>query len=252
MSAPPALRRLEGKMCLVTGASRGIGAGIARRLGEEGAAVALTYVASPERAEQIAGQIEATGSRALTIRADSGDPEAVVAAVDRTAAELGGVDIIVSSAGVLHFKPIEELTIEEVDASYFVNVKAVFVAVKAALPYMPDGGRIITIGSASADRMPTTAGSAYAMSKAAVIGLTRGLARDLGARQITVNNVQPGPIDTDMNPKSAPFADISRSHIALGEYGDIEDVASLVAYLASPEARFVTGASFTIDGGYTA
>ena len=190
--------------------------------------------------------------RALAIQADSADADAVVAAVERTVAELGGIDILVNNAGIAVMAPLDDYRLEDFDRTLAVNVRAAFVATQAAAKHMKTGGRIITIGSCNADRMPFAGGAVYAMSKAALVGLVKGLARDLGPRGITVNNVQPGPIDTDMNPADGDFADMLRKLMALPRYGTAEEIAALVAYLAGPEAGFVTGASLTIDGGFTA
>jgi 3-oxoacyl-[acyl-carrier protein] reductase len=243
---------LAGKVALVTGGSRSIGAGIARRLAADGAAVALTYSASSAQAEEVVHAIEAAGGRALAIRADAGDPAAVRAAVDRTVETLGKLDVLVNNAGIAILKPLDELTLEDFERIVAINVRGVFVATQAAARHMSAGGRILHIGSVNADRVPFAGGALYAMSKAAVAGLTRGLARDLGPRGITVNNVQPGPVDTDMNPASGPLADGARAHVALGRYATVDEIADFVAYLASPGASYVTGASLTIDGGFSA
>lgn len=243
---------LENKRALVTGGSRGIGAAIVKRLARDGAHVALTYVSSPDQAEDTAQAARALGVRALAIQADSADAAAVVAAVEQTARELGGIDILVNNAGVAIIAPLDSYRLADLDRTLAINVRAVFVASQAAAKHMPAGGRIITIGSCNADRMPFGGGAAYAMSKAALVGLVKGLARDLGPRSITVNNIQPGPIDTEMNPAGTEFADMLRKLMALPRYGASEEVAALVAYLAGPEAAFVTGASLAIDGGFTA
>jgi 3-oxoacyl-[acyl-carrier protein] reductase len=243
---------LKDKRALVTGGSRGIGAAIVKRLAREGAHVALTYVSRPEQANETAKAAQALGVRTLAIHADSADPQAMRAAVEQTAAELGGIDILVNNAGVLAINPISEFTLADFDRVVAVNVRAVFVATQAAVAHMPEGGRIINIGSCNAERAPFPGAGVYAMSKAALVGLVKGLSRDLGPRGITINNVQPGPVDTDMNPSSGPFADMLRSQLAVPRYGTADEVAALVAYLAGPEAGFVTGASLTIDGGFTA
>ena len=244
--------QLENKRALVTGGSRGIGAAIVKRLAREGAHVALTYVSKPDQANETVTAARALGVRALAIQADSADAAAVVLAVERTVAELGGIDILVNSAGIAVMAPLDEYRLEDLDRTLAVNVRAAFVATQAAARHMKTGGRIITIGSCNADRMPFEGGAAYAMSKAALVGLVKGLARDLGPRGITVNNVQPGPIDTDMNPADGDFAETLRKLMALPRYGAAEEIAGLVAYLAGPEAGFVTGASLAIDGGFTA
>ncbi|MBO9152263.1 SDR family NAD(P)-dependent oxidoreductase [Chitinophaga sp. GCM10012297] len=243
------MKTLQHKTALVTGGSRGIGAAIAKRLAKEGANVAITYQASAEKAAAVVKEIEALGVKGLAIQADSADPHAVTAAVDRTARELGGLDIIVNNAGIGLYKDITEFTIEDFDLVSAVNVRAVFAGSKAALAYMGRGGRIINIGSCQAERMPTPGGSLYAMSKSALVGLTKGMARDLGPKGITVNAVHPGPIDTDMNPANGPHADYERSIMAIPEFGTGEDIAAMVAYLAGPESSYVTGAGFVVDGG---
>jgi 3-oxoacyl-[acyl-carrier protein] reductase len=243
---------LDTKVALVTGGSRGIGAAIAERLARDGAAVAITFTSAPEKADAVVAGIEAAGGRALAIRADSADADAVRAAVARTVETLGGLDVLVNNAGIAKMAPLDAFTLEDFDRTVAINVRAVFVAAQAAARHMTDGGRIITIGSTNADRMPFPGGAVYAMSKAAIAGLTRGLARDLGPRGITVNNVQPGPVDTDMNPATGPFADSLRALMALPRYGTADEIAAMVSYLAGPDAGFVTGASLTIDGGFGA
>jgi 3-oxoacyl-[acyl-carrier protein] reductase len=243
---------LTGKVALVTGGSRGIGAAIAKRLAHDGAAVAITYASAQPKAEEVVQSIKAAGGRARAIRAEAADAEAVRAAVTETVATFGRLDILVNNAGVAAIAPLEEFSLEEFDRLVAVNVRAVFVASQEAARHLGEGGRIITIGSVNADRMPFVGGGVYAMTKAAVAGLTRGLARDLGPRGITVNNVQPGPVDTDLNPATGPFAESLKGLLALGRYGHADEIAGLVAYLASPESGFITGASLTIDGGFAA
>jgi len=246
-------RKLEGKRALVTGGSRGIGAAIVRRLALEGADVALTYVSNPDQAAETVRAASSVGVKALPIQADSADAGAVVAAVEQTVRDLGGIDILVNSAGIAVIAPVDEYRLEDFDRTLAVNVRAVFVAAQAAVKHMAAGGRIINIGSCNAERMPFVGGGVYAMSKAALVGLVKGLARDLGPRGITINNVQPGPTDTDMNPATSEFARITvQQFMALPRYGSVDEIASLVAWLASPEASYVTGASLSIDGGYTA
>jgi len=245
-------RRLENKRALVTGGGRGIGAAIVKRLAREGAHVALTYVGKPDRASDTVKAAQASGVKALAVQADSADAAAVVAAVERTVRELGGIDILVNNAGIAVIAPIDGYRLEDLDRTLAVNVRAAFVATQAAVKHMPAGGRIINVGSCNAERMPFTGGGVYAMSKAALVGLVKGLARDLGPRGITINNVQPGPVDTDMNPATSDFAKMLMQQMALPRYGTGDEIASLVAYLASPEAAFVTGASLSIDGGFTA
>jgi 3-oxoacyl-[acyl-carrier protein] reductase len=243
---------LTGKVALVTGASRGIGAAIAKRLAREGAAVAITYAGSQQKAQEVVSAIEAAGGKGLAIQADSADAEAVKSAVSETVRTLGRLDVLVSNAGILTIAPVEEFSLEDFDRMVAVNVRGVFVAAQEASRHMGQGGRIITIGSVNADRMPFTGGSVYAMTKAAVAGLVRGLARDLGPRGITVNNVQPGPVDTDMNPADGPFAEFLKGLLAVGRYGQGDEIAAMVSYMAGPEASYVTGASLTIDGGFSA
>jgi len=245
-------KTLTGKVALVTGGSRGIGAAIAKRLAREGAAVAITYANAQKKAEEVVRAVEAAGGRALAIRADSADAEAVKNAVVETARTLGRLDVLVNNAGIAVVMPLDQFSLDDFDRMVAVNVRGVFVAAQEASRHMGEGGRIITIGSVNADRMPFAGGGVYAMTKAAVAGLTRGLARDLGPRGITVNNVQPGPVATDMNPADGPFAETLKGLMALPRYGQADEIAAMVAYLAGPEAGFVTGASLTIDGGFAA
>jgi 3-oxoacyl-[acyl-carrier protein] reductase len=245
-------RQLKEKRALVTGGSRGIGAAIVKRLANEGVHVALTYVNKPEQANQVAEAAKALGVRSLAIQADSADADAVVAAVERTAREFGGIDILVNNAGIASMAPIDTFSLKDFDRTFAINVRGVFVATQAAVKHMKEGGRIINIGSCNAERMPFAGGAVYAMSKAALVGLVKGLARDVGPRGITVNNVQPGPVDTEMNPANSDFAEMLKKQMALPRYSTGEEIAAMVAYLAGPEAGFVTGASLTIDGGFTA
>ena len=243
---------LQQKRALVTGGSRGIGAAIVKRLAREGAHVALTYVSHPDQATTTVQAAQALGVQALALHADSADATAVVAAVERTVQAFGGLDILVNNAGIAVMAPIADYRLDEFDRMVAVNLRAVFVATQAAIAHMAPGGRVIMIGSCNAERMPFAGGAVYAMSKAALVGLVKGLARDLGARGITINNIQPGPIDTDMNPADSDFGAMLRTLMALPRYGAAEEIAALVAYLAGPDAGFVTGASLTIDGGFTA
>jgi len=243
---------LKRKVALVTGGSRGIGAAIALRLAREGAAVALTYSRSADKAEAVVRAIEEEGGRALAIEADSADAAAVIQAVAQTVRALGRVDILVNNAGIATLAPVDKVSLEDFDRMVAINIRAVFVAVREVVRHMGAGGRIITIGSVNADRVPGDSMSVYAMTKSALVGLTRGLARDLGPRGITVNLVQPGPVDTDMNPAEGPFAEQLKSLLAIGRYGRADEVAAMVAYLAGPEAGYVTGTSLTIDGGFAA
>ncbi|WP_248919217.1 3-oxoacyl-ACP reductase family protein [Pseudomonas entomophila] len=243
---------LSGKVALVQGGSRGIGAAIVRRLAQDGAKVAFTYVSSAQTAEALAGEIVDAGGQALALRADSANTSAVQQAVADTVKAFGGLDILVNNAGVLAVAPVAEFDLDDFDRLLAVNVRSVFVATQAAVKHMGQGGRIINIGSTNAERMPFSGGAPYAMSKSALVGLTRGLARDLGPQGITVNNVQPGPVDTDMNPAKGEFADSLIPLMAIGRYGKVEEIASFVAYLAGPEAGYITGASLTADGGFAA
>ncbi|MCK2241947.1 MULTISPECIES: 3-oxoacyl-ACP reductase family protein [unclassified Crossiella] len=245
-------QQLAGRVALVTGGSRGIGAGVAIRLAREGAAVALTYANSPDRAAEVVRTITEAGGRAIAIKADSASEAEVTASVAQTVAEFGGLDILVNNAGGGRWATVDQATLADFDQTFAVNVRAVFVAVQAALPHLRDGGRIITIGSINGDRMPVPGGAIYAATKAALDGLTKGFARDLGPRGITVTNVQPGPVDTELNPADGPIADTMRALMALPRYGTVEEVASFVAYLAGPESSFITGTSLDIDGGFGA
>ncbi|MFJ2990406.1 3-oxoacyl-ACP reductase family protein [Collimonas sp. NPDC087041] len=243
---------LTGKVAFVQGGSRGIGAAIAKRLASNGAAVTLTYISSPERALQVVKDIEAAGGRALAIKADSADADAIKSAIGEAVTKFGRLDILVNNAGVLAIAPLADFSLEDFDRTLAINVRSVFVATQEAARHMGAGGRIINIGSTNADRMPFAGGGPYAMSKSALVGLTRGLARDLGPRGITINNVQPGPVDTDMNPATGDFADTLIAMMPIGRYGKDEEIAGFVAYLAGPEAAYITGASLTIDGGFAA
>jgi len=243
---------LSNKVAFVQGGSRGIGAAIVKRLVREGAIVAFTYVSSPDKAQALVTEVEAKGGRALAIQADSADTAALQQAIRIAAETFGRLDILVNNAGVLAMGPVEEFKLEDLDRTLAVNVRSVFVATQEAVRFMGEGGRIITIGSTNADRMPFAGGAVYAMSKSAIVGLTKGLSRDLGPRGITVNNVQPGPVDTDMNPANGDFAETLKGLMALPRYGKDEEIASFVAYLAGPEAGYITGASLTIDGGFSA
>ena len=243
---------MKDKVAFVQGGSRGIGAAIVKRLAREGARVAFTYVSSADKAQALVSEVEAKGGLALAIQADSADTTALQQAIRITAETFGRLDILVNNAGVLAMGPLEEFKLEDLDRTLAVNVRSVFVATQEAVRFMGEGGRVITIGSTNADRMPFAGGAVYAMSKSAIVGLTKGLARDLGPRGITVNNVQPGPVDTDMNPASGDFAERLKGLMALPRYGKDEEIASFVAYLAGPEAGYITGASLTIDGGFSA
>ncbi|MNI00355.1 Cyclic-di-GMP-binding biofilm dispersal mediator protein [compost metagenome] len=246
------VKPLSGQVAFVQGGSRGIGAAIVKRLARDGAAVAFTYVSSASKAEELVATITAAGGKALAIRADSADAVAVQHAIRQSVTRFGRLDILVNNVGVLVWGHLEELTLDDLDRTLAVNIRSVFVACQEAAHHMGKGGRIINIGSTNADRIPMAGGSVYAMSKSALVGLTKGMARDLGPRGITVNNVQPGPVDTDMNPADGESAEQLKGMMALARYGKDDEIASFVAYLAGPEAGYVTGASLTIDGGFSA
>jgi len=244
--------KLADKVALVTGGSRGIGAAIVKRFSEEGAEVAFTYSTSAKRADQLVAEIQAEGRRILAIEADMGDEEAVRRAVAKTVDTFGGIDILVNNAGAFAAAPIDQFSMEDFDRLINVNIRGVFVATQEAARHMRDGGRIIHIGSCNAVSVPFSGGSVYALTKGALVSFTKGLARDLGARGITVNNLEPGPVDTDMNPAAGPGAAGNLQHMALQRYGHVDEIASFAAYLASPEAGLITGASLLSDGGYSA
>jgi 3-oxoacyl-[acyl-carrier protein] reductase len=243
---------LSGQIAIVTGGSRSIGAAIAKRLAADGASVAITYNASPERAEQVVDEIVAAGGTAIALAADAGNPEAVRSAVQQVAARFGKVDILVNNAGISVLGAPEEIAFADFQRILAVNVTGLFVATQQALKHMGQGGRIIHIGSSMVQYAAFATASAYTLTKGAVAGFSRGLVRDLGPRGITVNTVHPGPTASDMNPADGPVADFVRPHIAIGRYGEGHDIASAVAYLASPQAAFVTGAELLVDGGFTA
>lgn len=244
--------QLAGKVALVTGGSRGIGAATALRLAEEGADVALTYVSAADKAQEVVKSIEALGRKGLAIQADSADPTAVVRSVEQTAAELGRLDILVNNAGIFPYGPIEDVTLEEIDRTLAVHVRAVFLATQAAIPHLGHGGRIISIGSCWANRVPVPDVTLYAMSKSALIGFTKGLAHDVAPRGITANIVDPGPTVTDMNPDGTHEAEEERRRTAAKVLGAVADTAKAVAFLAGPDAQWITGTSLAVDGGYTA
>ncbi|MFP0195005.1 3-oxoacyl-ACP reductase family protein [Pseudomonas sp. PHC1] len=246
------VKNLQDKIAFVQGGSRGIGAAIVKRLASEGAAVAFTYQSSKIAAEKIVSEIEGAGGNAIALQADSANPELLQQAIRQATEHFGGLDILVNNAGVLPWGPLEELTLEEIDLTLAVNVRSVIIASQEATRYMRAGGRIINIGSINADRIPIAGGAVYAMSKASLVGFTKGLARDLGTRGITVNNVQPGPVDTDMNPENSETASELKKLMALGRYGKDAEIASFVSYLAGPDAGYITGASLSIDGGFSA
>ncbi|KMO42310.1 oxidoreductase [Methylobacterium tarhaniae] len=246
------MSELAGKRALVTGASRGIGAAIALALAGKGADVAITYERSADRAAEIVRRIEATGRRGVALQADSADPAAVTGSVAAAAEALGGLDILVNNAGIARGGPLAEMSLADIDALLQVNIRSVVLASQAAIPHLTKGGRIISIGSCLAERVPFAGVTVYSMSKSALLAFTRGLARELGPQGVTVNLVQPGSTDTDMNPADGALADGQRAMTALGHYGKPEDIAAAVAFLASPAARQITGTALTVDGGANA
>ena len=243
---------LAGKIALVTGGSRSMGAAIARRLAADGAKVALTYSASPERAAEVVREIEAAGGTALAIEADAGSPDAVRSAVTKTVDAFGGLDILVNNAGIALNGTIEEYKFEDYKRMLAVNVTGVFVATQEAVRHMKHGGRVIHIGSSMQRYAAWGGSSVYTLTKGAVSGFNRSLVRDLGPKGITVNTVHPGPVDTDINPKDGPFASALEGRIAIGRYGEGSEIASVVAFLSRDDASFVTGADIAADGGLTA
>ena len=245
-------QRLTGKVAVVTGGSRGIGAAIAKRLATDGASVAVTYSKGADAATSVVKAIERAGGRAIAIQADAADAEAVKVAVEKTVGTFGRLDVLVNNAGTAIPKKFEETTLEEMDRMIDINVRGVFVATLAALKHMKEGGRIITIGSSVGERMMTPGLVPYSATKGAVKMFTQGLAREVGPRGITVNNVQPGPIDTDLNPAAGDWAAPQIANTALNRYGHVDDVAGLVAFVAGPEASYITGANLTVDGGTNA
>ncbi|MBO1022390.1 3-oxoacyl-ACP reductase FabG [Methylobacterium sp. SD274] len=246
------MQELAGKRALVTGGSRGIGAAIALDLADRGADVAITYERSADRAAELVRAIEAKGRHGLAIQADSADAAAVKRSVDEAVAGLGGLDILVNNAGIARYGAVAEIGLVDIDALLNVNVRSVVLASQAAIPHLGQGGRIISIGSCLAERVPFPGVTVYSMTKSALLAFTRGLARELGPRDITVNLVQPGGTDTDMNPADGPQSDGIRALTPLGRYGTPEDVAAAVGFLASPAARQITGSVVTVDGGVNA
>jgi 3-oxoacyl-[acyl-carrier protein] reductase len=243
---------LAGKRAFVSGGSRGIGAAVVRRLAAQGARVAFTYLNRADAAQALVAEVEASGGQARAYRADSGDARPLSEAIDNAAEALGGLDIVVANAAVLAIAPLDQLALEDFDRTLQVNVRGVFVTAQAGARHLQAGGRIIVIGSTNAERVPFPGMAAYAMSKTALVGLVRAMARDLGPRGITVNNVQPGPVDTDMNPDSGDFAAQVRALTALERYAKPEEIAAFVAWLSGSEAAYLTGASLNIDGGFAA
>ena len=246
------INKLEGKIAIITGGSRGIGAAIAKRLAADGANVAITYTKGADAAASVVKEIERAGRKAIAIQADAADAEAVKAAVEKTVATFGRLDVLVNNAGTAIPKKFEETTLEEMDRLIDINIRGTFVATQAALKHMEDGGRIIMIGSSVGERMMTPGLVPYSATKGAVKMFTQGLAREVGNRGITVNNIQPGPINTDLNPAAGEWAAPQKAATALNRYGSVDDVAALVAFVAGPEASYITGANLTVDGGTNA
>jgi 3-oxoacyl-[acyl-carrier protein] reductase len=244
--------KLEGKIAVVTGGSRGIGAAIAKRLAADGASVAITYSKGADAAVSVVKAIESAGGKAIAIQADAGDADAVKNAIERTVTTFGRLDVLVNNAGTAIPKTFEETTLDETDRMIDINLRGTLVATQAALKHMKSGGRIIMIGSSVGERVLTPGLVAYSATKGAVKMFSQGLSREVGSRGITVNNVQPGPIDTDLNPAAGDWAVPQKATTALGRYGHVEEVAALVAFVAGPEASYITGANLTVDGGTNA
>ena len=245
-------KNLEGKIALITGGSRGIGAAIAKRLAADGADVAITYTKGADAAASVVKEIERVGRKAIAIQADATDASAVEAAVEKVVGAFGRLDVLVNNAGTAIPKRFEETTLEELDRVIDINVRGTLVATQAALKHMKNGGRIIMIGSCVGERNMTPGLAAYSATKGAIKMFTQGLSREVGDRGITVNNVQPGPIDTDLNPAAGDWAAPQKANTALNRYGTVDEVAALVAFVARPEASYITGANLTVDGGTNA
>jgi 3-oxoacyl-[acyl-carrier protein] reductase len=245
-------KRLAGKTALITGGSRGIGAAIAKRLAADGASVAITYAKDASSASAVVKAIEAEGEKAIAIQADASDPAAVKSAVEKAVAALGRLDVLVNNAGTAIPKKFEDATLEELDRVININIRGTLVSTQAALKHMNDGGRIIMIGSCVGERMMTPGLAAYAATKGAVKMFSQGLSREVGSRGITVNNIQPGPINTDLNPAGGDWAVPQKAATALDRYGRVDEVAALVAFVAGPESSYITGANLTVDGGTNA
>jgi 3-oxoacyl-[acyl-carrier protein] reductase len=245
-------RKLEEKNALVTGGSRGIGAAIAKRLAMDGANVAITYTKGADAAASVVKEIESEGGKAIAIQADAGDAEAVKAAVEKTAATFGGLDILVNNAGTAIPKPFEETPLEEMDRVLNINVRGVFIATQAALKHMKSGSRVIMIGSCLGERVAFPGLAAYSATKGAVKIFTQALSREVANRNITVNNVQPGPIDTELNPATSDWAAPQKAATALNRFGHVDEIAAMVAFVAGPESSYITGANLTVDGGMNA
>ena len=246
------MSKLAKKVALVTGGSRGIGAAIAKRLAADGAKVAITYSSGADAAASVVKAIEGAGGKAIAIQADAANVDAVKNAVEKTVAAFGGLDVLVNNAGTAIPKPFEQTTLDEIDRMFNINVRGTMVATQAALKHMKSGSRIIVIGSCVGERMMTPGLAAYSATKGAVKMFTQGLSREVGSRGITVNNVQPGPIDTDLNPAAGDWAAPQKAATALDRYGSVDEVAALVAFVAGPESSYITGANLTVDGGTNA
>jgi 3-oxoacyl-[acyl-carrier protein] reductase len=246
------MNKLEGKIALVTGGSRGIGAAIAKRLAADGANVAITYTKGADAAASVVKEIERVGRKAIAIQADAADAEAVKAAIEKTVATFGGLDVLVNNAGTAIPKAFEETTLEEMDRVLDINVRGMFIATQAALKHMKSGGRVIMIGSSVGERVLVPGLVAYSATKGAVKIFTQALSREVANRNITVNNVQPGPIDTELNPAASEWAVPQKAATALDRYGHVDEVAALVAFVAGPESSYITGANLTVDGGMNA
>lgn len=246
------MSKLANKVALVTGGSRGIGAAIAKRLASDGASVAITYAKDAKAAAAVVKAIEEKGGKAIAIQADAADTEAVKIAVEKTVASLGKLDVLVNNAGTAIPKRFEETSLEELDRVIDINLRGVFVTTQTALKHMSDGGRIIMVGSCVGERVMTPGLVPYSATKGAVKMFTQGLSREVGTRGITVNNVQPGPIDTDLNPAAGEWAVPQKAATALDRYGNVDEVAALVSFVAGPEASYITGANLTVDGGTNA
>ncbi|AXH63354.1 MULTISPECIES: 3-oxoacyl-ACP reductase family protein [Providencia] len=242
----------KNKHAIVQGGSRGIGAAIVKKLARDGANVTFTYASSDENAKLLITETAQFPGKVMAIKANSANEYEITAAIKQSFDKFGSIDILINSIGILEFGSVETLSLESFDRSYSLNVRSLFIASQSALAVMNDNGRIIHIGSVNSERVPFEGGSAYAMSKSAIIGLTKGMARDVASRGITVNNVQPGPVNTDMNPEQGEFAESLKQIMALKRYASADEIADFVLYLASPAAAYITGANLNIDGGFTA